>query len=195
MYQVIGTRMSRAFRVLWALEEMGLDYTHIPAMPGSTEAKDVNPVGKVPVLVVDGIPITDSMAILTYLTDKHGQLTAPAGTMARARQDSLSHMILDEFDAVLWMASKHSFIFPQERRVPEIKPSLKWEFERAQERLVARMGTGPFLMGAALSVPDILFVHCLGWSIAAKFPPLHPALKAYAKALRARPAYQRAAAL
>ena len=80
-----------------------------------------NPAGKVPVLVVDGEPITDSTAILHYLADRHRALTYPAGTLDRARQDSLTQFLLDEFDAALWVAARHSFILPEELRMPAIK--------------------------------------------------------------------------
>lgn len=30
MYEVIGSKASRAFRVLWLLEELGVDYDHTP---------------------------------------------------------------------------------------------------------------------------------------------------------------------
>jgi glutathione S-transferase len=106
-----------------------------------------NPAGKVPVLIDDGVPVTDSTAILTYLADKHGALTHPAGTLDRARQDSLTQFLLDEFDAALWMAARHSFILPEELRLSAIKNSLKWEVARSQKTLVHRMGEGPFLMG------------------------------------------------
>lgn len=199
MYQVIGHRMTRAFRVLWALEEIGAPYTHLPLAPASPEARAITPSGKVPVLIEGEAVISDSTAILTYLADKHGALTYAPGTLARAHQDSLTQMILDEVDALLWVAARHSFVLPAERRIPEIKPALHWEFERFQERLVARMASnlerGPFLMGETFTLPDIVLTHCLGWSISAKFPPLLPELKAYGQAMRARPAYVRAAAL
>jgi glutathione S-transferase len=35
-YKVIGSTKSRAMRVLWMLEEMGLPYDHIAARPGRT---------------------------------------------------------------------------------------------------------------------------------------------------------------
>jgi len=106
MYEVIGTRASRAFRVLWMLEELGQTYSHVPAAPRSNEARAANPSGKVPALRVGETAITDSTAIMTYLGDAHGGLTHPAGTLGRARQDALTHQILDEIDAVLWMAAR-----------------------------------------------------------------------------------------
>ncbi|MCB1398536.1 MAG: glutathione S-transferase, partial [Rhodobacteraceae bacterium] len=99
MYTVIGTVQSRALRVLWMLEELGHSYEHVVAAPRSEGVVAFNPAGKVPVLIVDGTPITDSTAIIQYLADRHGALTHPAGTLERARQDSLTQFLLDEFDA------------------------------------------------------------------------------------------------
>lgn len=194
MYKVIGTVKSRAARVLWMLEELGLDYAHDAANPRSEAVLEHNPVGKIPVLLVDGEPITDSAAIMQFLADRHGALTHPAGSIERARQDSLLHFLLDEFDAVLWMAARHSFILPEERRHPQVKDSLKWEFARSQKALVARMGPGPFLMGDTMTVPDILLAHCLIWAQGAKFPITEPVLEDYLSRMQARPAFQRAMA-
>ncbi len=194
MYQVIGAPRTRTFRVLWMLEELGLPFDHLPAMPQTDAVKAYNPGGKVPVLLVDGEPIIDSTAIITYLADKHGDLTYPAGTLERARQDALTQFVLDEMDAVLWTAARHSFILPEEHRVPEIKTSLKWEFARSEKILLERMGDGPFLMGAKMTVPDIIATHCAGWAIGAKFGISEPGFKEYSKRLSARDAYIRARA-
>lgn len=194
MYTVIGTVKSRTLRVLWMLEELGQPYDHVAAPPRSEGVTSISPAGKVPVLVVDGTPITDSTAIIQYLADHHAALTHPAGTLDRARQDSLTQFLLDEFDAALWMAARHSFILPPELRQSAIKDSLKWEFERSQRALVARMADGPFLMGDVMTVPDIILAHCMGWAQGAGFPVVEQRLTDYASAMRARPAFQRAAA-
>jgi len=192
MYEVIGPKNTRAFRVLWMLEELGLDYRHLDAAPRSEALRAHNPTGKAPVLLVDGEAIIDSTAIITFLADKHGALTYPAGTLERARQDALTHFVLDEMDAVLWTAARHSFILPEEKRVPAVKDSLKWEFERSQKVLLERMGDGPFLTGEKITVPDIIAAHCVPWAMVSKFPLLD-AFKAYGKRLSSRPAYERAA--
>jgi glutathione S-transferase len=194
MYKVIGSITSRAFRVLWALEEMGLAYEHVPAGPRSAEARAHNPLGKIPVLLDGDEALTDSTAIMTYLADKHGQLTAPAGTIARARQDAVTFWLIDEFDAILWMATKHSFVLPQEKRVPAIKDSLKEEFARGVD-LFAKRIAGNFVMGDEMTVPDILAVHCLNWAIAAKFPLENAEVNDYAHRLRSRDAFKAVRAL
>ena len=192
-YTVIGNVKSRALRVLWTLEELGLDYDHVDAGPRSEEVTRISPAGKVPVLVADGVPITDSVAIMTFLADRHGALTFPAGSIDRARQDSLTQMILDEIDAVLWTAARHSFILPEELRVASIKDSLKWEFAKSEKALVARMAEdGPFLMGETMTIADILLAHCGGWAIAAKFPISEPRLRDHIAMMRDRPAFHKA---
>jgi glutathione S-transferase len=193
-YKVIGAIKSRTLRVLWMLEEIGAPYEHVAAAPRSEEVTRFNPAGKVPVLVADGVPISDSVAIMTFLADRHGQFTHTPGTIERARQDSLTNAILDEFDAVLWTAARHSFVLPEERRVPEVKESLKWEFERSQEQFVPRMAEdGPFLMGDEMTIPDILLAHCMGWAVNAKFPVTEP-FREHARRMRDRPAFARASA-
>jgi glutathione S-transferase len=194
MYTVIGTVRTRTARVLWMLEELGLPCEHIAAGPRSAEVRAVNPGGKVPVLLVDGVAISDSTAILQFLADRHGRFTFPAGSLDRARQDSLTQFVLDEFDALLWTASRHSFILPEEHRLPAIKDSLRWEFARSQTALMARMGEGPFLMGEEMTVPDLILTHCGLWAGVAKFPITESRFAGYLEAMRARPAYQRAMA-
>lgn len=191
MYKVIGATNTRTMRVLWLLEELGQPYSHIPAAPQSAQARGYNPAGKVPALVDGSACITDSTAILTYLTDKHGAFTQAAGTPARAQQDSLTHFLLDEFDALLWTSARHSFVLPEDMRLPAIKDSLKWEYARSLLRLADRLN-GPFLMGEQMTVPDILAVQCLSWGIAARFPPLSDQLAEYLAMMRARPAFLRA---
>jgi glutathione S-transferase len=193
MYTVVGAPKTRAFRVLWMLEELGEEYTHIPALPRSDEARTYNPLGKIPALVDGDDVLTDSMAILTYLGDKHGKLTAPAGTVARARQDALTFWLIDEFDAILWAAAKHSFILPEEKRVPAVKEALKAEFSASANKLTEWLD-GPYLMGDDITIPDILACHCLNWAVGAKFPRVDDRLFAYAKNLRDRPAFQAASA-
>lgn len=194
MYTVIGTGRSRTLRVLWMLEELGVPFRHVPAMPQAAEVRAVNPAGKVPVLMVDGLAVPDSTAILTYLADRHGAFSFAAGTTERLRQDSLTQLVLDELDAALWLAARHSFILPEERRVPAVKDTLRWELPQAMARVAARLGEGPFVMGEAMTVPDIVLAHCLLWAGLARFEVTEPVLADHLAMMRARPAFQRAAA-
>jgi glutathione S-transferase len=194
MYTVVGSRTNRTFRVLWALEELGLEYDHKPYAVRSPEALEHSPTGKLPALIAEGELITDSAAIITFLADRHGGLTFPAGSVQRAKQDALLHRVNDEIDAVLWTAARHSFVLPEVERVPAVKESLKLEFARSLDRLMEQID-GPYLMGDTMTIPDIILAHCGGWAYNAKFPLENEAFKTYTKRLRERDAFKRAAAL
>jgi len=191
MYKLYGSVKSRAFRVLWMLEEIGEPFEFINASPHHPDVLALNASGKVPVLLDGDAVITDSTAIVTYLADKHGQFTHPAGTIKRAQQDAMTQLVLDEFDSLLWTAARHSFILPQDKRVPEVKESLKWEFERNLERLGQRL-SGPFLQGDSFTIADIIATHCLNWALVANFPVSDKGMRAYAKDMRDREGFKRA---
>ncbi|MBJ3763252.1 glutathione S-transferase family protein [Maribius pontilimi] len=193
MLTLYGTPKSRAFRPLWLLEELELDFVHKPVPPHDSALKKLNPSGKVPVLVANGVTITDSTAILTYLADREGKLTHPAGSLDRAKQDAVMFQALDELDSCLWTAARHSFVLPEDRRVPEVKDSLKWEFSRAIDRMATHLKDREFVTGDDMTIADIVVTHCGGWAVTAKFPLENDTFRAYLDRMRARPAYIRAA--
>ena len=168
-YTVVGPTITRTFRVLWMLEELGQTYDRLTHASRTDELRAYNPAGKVPVLLDGDATLTDSTAIMQYLADKHGDMTFSAGTIDRARQDGFTQFILDEIDATLWAAARHTFILPEDKRVPEVKQSLKWEFARSIDELMRRKGDAPFLMGERMTLPDIIATHCGSWAIAAGF--------------------------
>ena len=75
MLTVIGPKGGRVFRVVWALEELGLPYQHEVARPHSEGMYSVNPLGQAPALRDGSAVLTDSLAILNYLADRAGRLT------------------------------------------------------------------------------------------------------------------------
>lgn len=192
MYKLIGGKKSRAFRVLWALEEMELEYEHIVASPRSDEVRAVNPSGKIPAFIVGEDVLLDSVAIIQFLADKHGKLTFPAGTIERAKQDSFMQFTCDEVDGTLWTAARNTFVLPEEKRVPAIKDTLRWEFARSMQVLADRLGDRQYLMGDTFTVADIVTAHCGTWARNANFVSGQPTVEAYIDRCIARPAYMRA---
>ena len=84
---------SRSQRVLWLLEELGLDYevrkyardpTTLLAPPA---LRAVHPLGKSPVIEDDGQTLAESGAIVEYLAERYGdgRLVPAAGTPERTR--------------------------------------------------------------------------------------------------------------
>ena len=193
MYTVLGSTKNRTLRVIWTLEELGVAYDQILGAPGSADIKAYSSTGKVPALMLDDKIYTDSVAIIYFLSDAHNALTFPAGSLDRLKMDGHINFLLEEFDSLLWVAAKNSFINPADKRTDSIKPVLKWEFERSLKRLEARL-EGNYLMGNTFTIADILATHCLSWAVAAKFPDASETLKSYARRCRARDAYKRALA-
>ena len=193
-YVVYGSTRSRALRVFWALEELGQSYQVAHALPGDAAVRALNPAGKIPVMTTEGVTLTDSVAIVQFLADRHGGLSHPAGTLERARQDGMTQFACDEIDGPLWWASKHTFVLPEAERVAGVKPAARAEFARAMVTLERRLGEAEFVAGPEFTVPDLILGHCAGWARIAKFDPPPPAVEAYFTRLRNRPALARAVA-
>src|SRR5689334_13676031 len=79
--------MSSATRVHWALEELRLPYEKVKIDLSAGEQRTpayrkINPNGKVPAMVVDGVPVFESLAMMLYLGETYGVdkgLFPPAG--------------------------------------------------------------------------------------------------------------------
>ena len=75
MITVYGGWPTRSIRVVWALEELGLEYRLRPVdlreRQKDEEFLKKNPAGFLPVLVDDGVVMVESIAILEYLIAKH----------------------------------------------------------------------------------------------------------------------------
>jgi len=75
MLKIYGTAMSRASRALWAAEELGLKYEHVPVgfADGGTRKPEylkINPNGHVPALEDGAVTLCESIAINLYLAEK-----------------------------------------------------------------------------------------------------------------------------
>jgi glutathione S-transferase len=83
--------------VQWVLEEIGLPYEYVQLDRSKGEHKAaaflaINPNGKVPALVDDGVTYFESLAITMYLGDKYGieKKLWPAAGSGQDRADALS---------------------------------------------------------------------------------------------------------
>src|ERR687891_613304 len=89
---------SRSQRVLWMLEELGVDYEvkryqREPSMQAPASLRAVHPLGKSPVITDGDRTLAESGAILEYLVETYGkdQLAPPAGTPGRVRYTYFMH--------------------------------------------------------------------------------------------------------
>ena len=99
-------RSSASYRVRIALETLGLAYRResIDLLGGaqrSPEHRARNPQGLVPALLIDGHMLTQSLAIIEYLSETRPQARfLPADPLGRQRVRTLSYAIAMEIHAV-----------------------------------------------------------------------------------------------
>jgi len=198
MLTVYGCPNSRSMRMVWALEEAGADYAYvlIDLFRGAGRSPDflkINPAGKVPALVNDGVALTESGAILLWLAERYPEapLMPPVADSA-ARAEALQWLMfaLTELEPPLWAIAKHRFVLPESRRVPAIEDTCRWEFACACSLLA--LGQRTFVAGDRFTVADIVIAHCLAWAQSAKVEVVPAQLLAYMETHWSRPAAQRA---
>lgn len=186
-------------RTAITLKLYGMAFEHNPlsTMTEMDAIKKLNPVGRVPVLLVDGETLIDSAAIIDYLDEKAGPahaLTPPAGPERRRVQNLVAI-------AVGTMEKAVGYSYETKRRPPERQhqpwiDNLKSQVAGGLAALEAVEGT-PWLAGAAMTQADVstaVLVEFLGAMTPDLFPAgAHPRLEALAARLGATPAFRETA--
>ena len=192
--------LARSFRVLWLLEELGLDFAiqYYSIRDGSMRAPEflaLSPAGRVPVLEHHGAVWVESAAIVQLLCETWPQAgLAPApGDPDRAR--FLEMLSYAETVGCLLENLNLNRVFlrpPARPSIPVIK-LLNARLRAALGAMEARID-GPYLLPAGFSAADIMFAY--SFELARYYVDLsqYPRLMAYWDGLRARPAYVRAKA-
>lgn len=98
-------RSSASYRVRIALGLLEIAHRRVPVnlLEGEHRGADNlarNPQGLVPTLCIDGLTLTQSLAIIEYLDETRGARFLPADAVGRARVRALSHAIAMEIHPV-----------------------------------------------------------------------------------------------
>lgn len=189
MLTVIGPKGGRVFRVVWALEEMGLPYEHEVALPHSEGMYAVNPLGQAPALRDGDSVLTDSLAILHFLADRSGKLSFPPGSVQRAKMDARINFVLTEMEAPIWLMARHGFVLPKEQRAPGMRAVAEADFARAEAKFETLLGDSPFFCGDAFTLADIFAGDMARWARQAKIDLTSEVLADYADRIAARSAW------
>lgn len=196
MLSLYHTPESRSSRIIWLLEELGLDYNLVHCEIqlsdgiGSTDPKNPHPEKRVPALVHDGRLVTEQSAIALYLTDAfpNPELGVRIGDAARAPYLSWLVFYASEVDP-LYKARKY---YRGRLHPKTIKDSL-----RVVSRVSDALVKGPFLLGDRFSAADILVSGPLEWSLAwdPDYVSESEPIMSWLKRLADRPAASRALVL
>jgi len=182
---------SRAAHTLWTLEEIGEPYEvrFVDIMKGEQKqppVHDLNPMGKIPVVVDGDAVITENAAIALYLADRYA-----LGRLAPHLDDPRRATYLR------WSLFAPSVIEPG-----AMARAQKWEYRASQagwgehEAMLAAIESAiagrDYLLGTTFSIADVIFGGTLRYLLRFEMIPATPALTAYTNRLGARPACQRA---
>jgi len=203
---------SRSQRVLWLLEELGLEYEIVryqrdpKTMLAPPELKAIHPLGKSPVITDNGVVVAESGAIAEYLIETYGngRLIPPAGTEDRRRWTYFLHYAEGSAMAPLLM----KLIFDRVETSPApffVKPiakaiagKVKGSYILPQiamhlDYLEAELGQRPWFAGADFSAADIQMSFPLeAASARGGLDQSRPKLLAFLQRIHSRPAFQRA---
>lgn len=184
---------TRSFRALWFLEELGAPYTleSIDLERGEQKSSAHlarHPMGKVPLVEVDGLAVWETPAIFAHLSDLHPQagLAPEIGTPERA-------------DYYRWLSFGTAVMEPafmDMMKGHEVNPvQAAWgDFASMKTVLAQGLRAGDWLVGDTFSGADVLVGANLNWFAmwaAESFADLD-GLAAYLERLRARDAFARA---
>jgi glutathione S-transferase len=201
MITVYGHPNTRSVRVVWLLEEMNQPYEYhlVDFAKGESQSElylALNPGGKVPSIKDNDLLLTESAAILNYLSEKYGSgdLAPKPGTAERAHYDEICFFVMTELEQPLWSIAKHKFALPKGKRVPEIFETAQWEFQKACSLLSKKLGENQFLANNKFSCADILAGQTLLWGLAFKQPIEQANLVAYIERISERDALKAARA-
>lgn len=193
MIKLYGFPQTRSVRAAWALEEAGADYEYTLVNLLKGEHKQaafltINPFGKIPSIVDDGIVMSESAAICTHIAEKFpAAKLIPTDAKGRAEYFQWLFFVVSELEVHLWTAAKHDRFLPEDKRIPAIAITSFWEFEKAAAVLSTHLKGRQYIAGEQFSAADIICVSVLHWAHHVKIT-LDDTLLNYMNRLSERPA-------
>ena len=160
MIKLYGTSKSRANRCLWALEELGLDYEHIPVNFGEESHRPaylaINPNGRVPALDDNGVILWESIAINLYLADKYGTAPLwPHNPDLRGKCYQWSLWAVNEIEPRVYTLMAHRVWKPPGQRDQTAVRRAIEELIEPFRILNDALKGGSYLVGGAFSIADL----------------------------------------
>jgi glutathione S-transferase len=163
--------MSTAVRTTWAIEELGVSCERVKVTIQKKETKTeaflkLNPNGVVPLLVVDGIPIFESTAILLYLGETYGVdkgLYPPPGLR---RAETLKWVIwanLGFLDPMSRWARNTAKYIPAKQHNAKAAEVGKNDLGAAMQILDRALEGKNYLVDDKFSLADLAVSSYLGW--------------------------------
>ncbi|KKW91556.1 glutathione S-transferase family protein [Sphingobium chungbukense] len=190
---------ARSFRALWMLEELHLEYRlHMLPFPPRFRAREyleINPLGTIPFMIVDGTGMSESAAIVHYLADTNPEAGLSVAPVDPAYPDYLNFLHMGEatltFPQTLYL--RYTVLEPQHRRNPQVAGDYRRWFLKRLDGAMRMMAGRDYACGDRFSAADISMGYAIKFARALGLgDDLPPPAVDYFTRLAARPAYRRA---
>ena len=191
--KLYGFGPTRSLRALWGLKELDADFEFVPVNLLAGEHKRpeflrLNPAGKIPVLVDGDLVIPESAAILLYLTDKYRDKgLLPESLAERAHVYRWLMFAVTELEEPLWRITRHTALYPEDKRLPADIALAKGEFTAMAAVLERHLEGRQYIVGDRISIADCVAAHLIDWANEFKLIEGFPQLRAYLTRMYARP--------
>ena len=154
-----GSSNSRAIRSIWAMEETGIEYDHVPTN-FSEQSKEptylaVNPNGRIPPLVDGDLTMCESMAINLYLAKKYATDLYPDNAEDEARAMQWSVWGISEIEPLQMRIVVQKLFVPEEKRNMKAIEGSEKGLQRPLAVLDAHLASQAYLLGAQFSIADL----------------------------------------
>ncbi|HEY8079931.1 MAG TPA: glutathione S-transferase family protein [Labilithrix sp.] len=184
---------TRSIRARWTLQELGVPFEAVTVDLFSGEHKKpeylaVNPAGKLPALVDGDFVLTESVAIVLYLADKYPEKRLlPEDPKGRAEATKWLLFTATELEQPLWRISKHTALYPTDKRIPAEIENAKGDFRAMACVMEKHLAGRDFVVGDAVTVADFVLAYTLDWANEVKLLEGTPNLVRYFTSMYARP--------
>jgi glutathione S-transferase len=199
MLRLYGSARSRAIRVLWMINELGLAYEHKDWLPRSPDTKTpeyrlLNANSRVPTIDDDGFILSESMAINMYLAKKQKSPLYPADPKHEALAWQWSLWETDRLDRQLVDHARHTKDLPENERDPKLAAAMWEQCVQSFGVLEQALSKNEWLAGPAFSVADLNVGGALFRALALDLNQW-PKTQAWLKRCYDRPAAKKAVAM
>jgi glutathione S-transferase len=161
---------TRSIRVRWTLQELGVPFesqlVRIPAGEHRTrEFLQLNPAGKLPVLVDGELVLNESVAIALYLAEKYPEKGLfPTALRERAEAYRWLLFAATDLEQPLWRIARNRVVYPEAQRVAADIPNATREAKEAATIVDAHLQGRTFMVGERVSVVDFVMAYTLDWA-------------------------------
>ncbi len=204
MITIYHLATSRSERVIWLMEELGLQYNlerfaREPNMMAPPALREIHPLGKSPTIRDGDTVLVESGAILEYIIHRHGQgrLAVPVSSPDYPRYLQWMHFAEGSAMTQLLLNLFLGGIIPG---VDQSSPMVAMMKERTTSMLRYiddELRVRPYFAGESFTAADIMMTYPYGIVTGFLKPDMaqYPNTKAYLDRIGERPAYRKAMAI